>query len=106
MPKRKIDKEKQKMQDIEIKQENKQKPIQWNELDKYIGQPVWDTREKRWRILDGYRRTENTFSITFSDIVDWVSYCDRFLYSEEIKGEVDKSIRVKVNKRKVGNKDV
>ncbi len=86
MPKKKATKQKEitKKVDDETKQENKPKSLDWNELDKYIGQPVWDSREKRWRILDGYRRMQNTFAITYSDIADWVSFYDRFLYLEEV----------------------
>lgn len=78
---KKVDNE-EKQQDQE---ENKPKAIQWKELDKYIGKAVWDSREKEWRILVGYRRTKETFSITFTDIADWVSYYDRFLYLEEVR---------------------
>lgn len=86
MPKKKIIKEEEKIKDIKTKQvQNKPKAIKWNELDKYIGQPVWDSREKKWRILDGYKRNGYTFSITFSDIADWVSFNDRSLYLEEVK---------------------
>lgn len=86
--KKKIDKEMTKIQDIQIEQEkNKMEPIHWKELDNYIEQPVWDTREKKWRVLEGYRRTKNTFSITFSDITDWVSYFDRNIYEEEVNEE-------------------
>lgn len=87
MPKKKkVDTEKQKIKDIQEEIEN-QKPrsLQWNELDKYIGQPIWDSREKKWRVLEGYRRSGNTLSITFSDIADWVSFLDRNLYLEEVK---------------------
>ena len=85
MKKNKKSKEEQKKQDIQLKEvQNKPKSIQWHELDKYIGQPLWDSREKKWRILDGYRRSGNTYAITFSDIADWVSYNDRFLYLEEV----------------------
>lgn len=87
MPKKKkVDTEKQKIKDIQEEIEN-QKPrsLKWNELDKYIGQPVWDSREKKWRVLEGYRRSGNTLSITFSDIADWVSFLDRNLYLEEVK---------------------
>lgn len=66
-------------------EENKPKPIEWKDLDKYIGQPVWDNREKKWRVLEGYRRCDYTLSITFSDIADWVSFLDRSIYLEEIK---------------------
>lgn len=86
MPKKKKDQEKQKIQDIQAEQEqNKPKPIQWHELDKYIGKAVWDSREKEWRILVGYKRLKETYSITFTDIMDWQSFNDRFLYLEEVK---------------------
>ncbi len=86
MPKKKkIDTEKQKLQDIQAEtEEKKPQSLNWNELDKYMGQPVWDSREKKWRILDGYRRSGNTYSITFTDIADWVSFIDRNLYLEEV----------------------
>lgn len=72
--------------DNEQKQEkNKTEPIEWKDLDKYIGQPVWDNREKKWRVLEGYKRCGFTHSITFSDIADWVSFLDRNIYLEEIK---------------------
>lgn len=74
-----------KVDNEEQQEENKLKPIKWNELDKHIGQPVWDSREKKWRILDGYKRYDFTYSITFSDIADWVSFLDRNIYLEEIK---------------------
>lgn len=89
MPKSKVTKTKKIPKKIDneekqqIQEEQKPKPIKWNELDQYIGQPLWDTREKRWRILDGYRRMQNTYSVTFSDIADWVSFNDRCLYLEE-----------------------
>ena len=60
-------------------------PLQWYQIDQYIEKPVWDSRDKKWRILDGYRRSGNTYSITFSDIADWVSFNDRCLYLEEVK---------------------
>ena len=87
MPKKKkIDTEKQKLQDIQAETEKKKpQSLNWNELDKYMGQPVWDSREKKWRILDGYRRSGNTYSITFTDIANWDSFCDRCLYLEEVK---------------------
>lgn len=76
MPKKRTDKEEQK--------QDKPQAIQWHELDKYIGQPIWNGRENKWRILDGYKRSGNTYAITFSDIADWVSFLDRLLYSEEV----------------------
>lgn len=82
MPKKK----KEKIESSE-QQEQKSKPIaiKWSELDQHIGQPVWDIREKKWRILDGYRRSGNTYAVTFSDIADWCSFLDRKLYLEEVK---------------------
>ena len=82
-----IKSEKKKENDLKQKneEENKPIPLKWVELDQYIGKPVWDTREEEWRILKGYKRTGNTYSITFTDIVDWNSYNDRLLYLEEVR---------------------
>lgn len=75
--------------DNEKKQHNQEeqipKVIKWNELDKYIGKAVWDSREKEWRILVGYKRIKETYSITFTDIMDWQSFNDRLLFLEENK---------------------
>lgn len=86
MPKKKkIDTEKQKIQDIQEEiEEKKPQSLNWNDLDKYMGKPVWDSREKEWRILEGYKRFGNTYSITFIDSSNWDSFCDRFLYLEEV----------------------
>lgn len=78
MPKKKVMRQKQ-MKFLKSWQwtkarENKPEPIEWKDLDKYIGQPVWDNREKKWRVLEGYKRCGFTHSITFSDIADWVSF--------------------------------
>lgn len=84
--KKKVDQEEQKMKEIEEKmQENKPTPILWKDLEKHIGNPVWDSREKKWRVFEGYKHIRNTYSVTFSDIADWVSFYDRELYLEEIK---------------------
>lgn len=73
--------------DNEKKQENQEKPreIKWEELDKYVGKPVWENKEKRWRILDGYKRKNKRLSVSFSDIFDWTDFEEIFLYSEEVK---------------------
>ncbi len=70
---------------VDTQKEVKPKPIQWHELDKYIGKAVWDSREKEWRILVGYKRLKETYSITFTDIMDWQSFNDRCLYLEEVE---------------------
>lgn len=89
MPKKKTNGTKQSEipKKIDNEAEPKMKPvaIKWHELEQYVGQPIWDTREKKWRVLDWYRRTGNTYSITFSDIADWCSFLDRELYLEEVE---------------------
>ncbi len=50
---KKVDNEEK--QEIEQK-ENKPIPLFWNKLEDNIGKPIWDSREKKWRILDGYKR--------------------------------------------------
>ena len=94
MPKKKTNGTKQseipKKVDNEVEPKMKPVAIKWYELEQYVGQPIWDTREKKWRVLEGYRRTGNTYSITFSDIADWCSFLDRELYLEEVSDAIRK----------------
>lgn len=48
----------------EVKQEEM---IQWDELDDLIGKPVFDKDNDEWRILKGYQRMGNDYSLTFTD---------------------------------------
>lgn len=41
--------------------------IQWDELDDFIGKPVFDKDNDEWRILKGYQRMGNDYSLTFTD---------------------------------------
>lgn len=41
--------------------------IQWDELDDFIGKPVFDKDNDEWRILKGYQRMGNNYSLTFTD---------------------------------------
>lgn len=41
--------------------------IQWDELDDLIGKPVFDKDNDEWRILKGYQRMGNYYSLTFTD---------------------------------------
>lgn len=41
--------------------------IQFTDLDKYIGEPVWDCNVNRWRVLMGYRRYDSNREVIFTD---------------------------------------
>lgn len=41
--------------------------IQFTALDSYIGEPVWDSKVDRWRVLVGYRRYGDTREVIFTD---------------------------------------
>lgn len=42
-------------------------PLQFTELDKFVGEPVWDCTVNRWRILIGYRRFDDKREVIFTD---------------------------------------
>lgn len=65
-------------------EKNKPKALEWKQLDEYIGKPVWDDSTKNWRILDGYRRTRNTHTITFTDTSNLTDFEETSLYLEEV----------------------
>lgn len=61
--------------------------IQWNELDKFIGKPLFDKGNKMWRVLIGYQRIDNEFFVAFTDydgFEDINLECTNLYRSEEI----------------------
>lgn len=42
-------------------------PLQFTELDKWVGEPVWDCAVNRWRVLIGYRRLDGKREVIFTD---------------------------------------
>lgn len=65
--------------------------IKWEELNDYIGKPVWDNNIKKWKILKGYRREGNFFWLLFTDNVDF--WFDRNIDKLMIyKNEVEKDV--------------
>lgn len=42
-------------------------PLQFTELDKWVGEPVWDCNMNRWRVLIGYRRYDGNREVIFTD---------------------------------------
>lgn len=47
--------------------EEKKDMIKWNELDSFIGKPVFDKDNDAWRILRGYQRIGNDCFVRFTD---------------------------------------
>lgn len=42
-------------------------PLQFTELDKWVGEPVWDCNMNRWRVLMGYHRYDSNRKVIFTD---------------------------------------
>lgn len=60
------------------------KQMDWKEIIQNIGNPVYDKNHKRWRILEGYKRVEQEFCISFTDTNYWVRFQDYKLYLKEV----------------------
>lgn len=60
------------------------KPMDWEEIMQNIGNPVYDKTEKRWRILEGYKRYDKTYSVIFTDADYWKRFQDVKLYLKEV----------------------
>lgn len=68
--------------------------IKWEELNDYIGKPVWDNKKRWWRVLDGYERSGKNFRLIFTDSnVFWDNRnIDKMMiYKNEVEKDVSSS---------------
>ena len=60
-------------------------PMDWEEIIMNVGNPVYDKKEERWRILRGYMRTVNGFLVNFTDDWEnWEYFQNKKLYLKEV----------------------
>lgn len=58
--------------------------IKWEQLDLHIGKPVWVVGNSRaWRVLRGYRRSNDKYLVTFTDANCEINFKDLKLYTSE-----------------------
>lgn len=61
--------------------------ITWIEIQDFIGKPLWEDVEKKWRILEGYRQSSDSKRVTFTDCNNWENFNGLELYKQEINNE-------------------
>lgn len=61
--------------------------LDWEGIILNVGNPVWDNKEKCWRVLDGYQRINNKFEISFTDIDEFIKFDNVELYLSKIEEE-------------------
>lgn len=61
--------------------------LDWEEIILNVGNPVWDNKEKYWRVLDGYQRINDKFRISFTDINEFIIFDKVELYLSKIEEE-------------------
>lgn len=50
--------------------------MKWEELDKYIGEPIWHCKLKMWVILVGYKRyADKIVIVNGGDTLRWEDEC-------------------------------
>lgn len=67
-----------------MRKENIEK-LDWEEIILNINNPVWDGKEKRWRVLDGYKYIDKKYYISFTDDNVWEKFDKKELYLKEHK---------------------
>lgn len=79
--------------------------ILWQQLDLLVGKPMWDNKEKRWRVLTGYSRHLEKYKMFFSDIDCMLNgkFCiyekDRFYLTEHEDIETSTDTNVTMMRR-------
>lgn len=61
--------------------------LDWEEIILNVGNPVWDNKEKCWRVLDSYQRINDKFRISFTDINEFIMFDKVELYLSKIEEE-------------------
>ena len=62
---------------------DKLEKLDWEDIILNIGQPVWDKKNKKWRVLEGYKRQGNEWYIGFTDDNYWNNFKTAELYLKE-----------------------
>ena len=90
--------------------------LNWFQIIMLMGKPLWDAKQRKWRILNGYQSilgNNNTmyFEVTFTDTPHWENFIEKELYlnvpKENKTNEKDKensNKSPKNNKNKEENK--
>ena len=50
---------------------DKIEPMDWEEIIMNVENPVWDNINKRWRIIQGYKKDWRQYFIKFTDADIW-----------------------------------
>lgn len=58
--------------------------IEWRDLDKFMCKPVWDKKHSTWRVIDGYKRYDDNYNISFTDVDSFVNFNNVELYTCEV----------------------
>lgn len=71
--------------DFEVIEENKgiEEKLDWEEIIRSAGKPVWDNKRKKWRVLDYYCREKDIFYVSFSDTSNREKFEEKELYFKE-----------------------
>lgn len=59
--------------------------LNWFQIIMLMGKPLWDAKQRKWRILNGYQSVlgnNNTlyFEVTFTDTPYWEDFTEKELY--------------------------
>lgn len=46
----------------------------WEEIQKNVNKPIWDSEKKKWRVIDGYKEIESKKYISFTDSNNWIPF--------------------------------
>lgn len=63
----------------------KDKSLTWEETRELIGKPIWDNKNKQWRVLYEYSETLSKKWIKFTDSNTYENFESKELYKEEQK---------------------
>lgn len=57
--------------------------LDWEEIILNVGKPVWDSKENKWRVLEGYKKILDKSCIKYTDSINWYDFKSSKLYLKE-----------------------
>lgn len=87
--------------------------LNWFQILMLMGRPLWDVKQRKWRILNGYQSVlgDNNnifFEVTFTDTPYWEDFTEKELYINipgEVKTKEETEEKKKTNKSPKNNKN-
>ena len=66
------------------------KSLTWMEIRDKLGKPIWDNKQRQWRVVDGYKEDLDNKRVSFTDYNAFIVFDEGRFYLEEVEEKEEK----------------